>query len=131
MLIIKLENNDQVHVDQVCPEYNIEIAGRHFSVDLIPFKLEEFDVIFGMDWLADHNGQIDCANKKMKLRTADNATESPKIEDIPVVFEFIEVFPDELSGLLSDREIEFTIDLASGTEPVSKSLYRMTPVEMK
>ena len=51
----------------------------------------------------------------------------PKIEDVPVVNEF----PDELLGLPPDREIEFAIDLAPGTEPVSKAPYRMAPVEMK
>ena len=73
-LIIKLANDDQVPVDRVCPACDIEIAGHHFSVDLIPFKLGEFDIILGMDWLACHNAQIDCANKRVKLRTAENAT---------------------------------------------------------
>ncbi|XP_074351950.1 uncharacterized protein LOC141691106 [Apium graveolens] len=54
-----------------------------------------------------------------------------KIEDIPVVCEFLDVFPDELPGLPPDREIEFTIDLPPGTEPISKAPYRMAPVEMR
>ncbi|KAL8103504.1 hypothetical protein AgCh_027915 [Apium graveolens] len=105
----------------------------------------EFDVILGMDWLACHNAQIDCANKKVKLRTAENETGcemyiayvldtekgSPKIEDIPAVCEFPDVFLDKFPGLPPDREIEFMIDLAPGTEPVSKAPYRMAPVEMK
>ncbi|WOG95250.1 hypothetical protein DCAR_0414562 [Daucus carota subsp. sativus] len=57
--------------------------------------------------------------------------EPPKIEEIPIVNEFSDVFPNELPGLPPDREIEFTIDLAPGTEPVSKAPYRMAPVEMK
>ena len=61
----------------------------------------------------------------------DVEKESVKIEDIPVVRDFPDVFPDELSGLPPDREIEFTIDLAPGTEPVSKAPYHMSPVEMK
>ncbi|XP_074336677.1 uncharacterized protein LOC141673845 [Apium graveolens] len=73
-LIIKLANDDQVPVDQVCTECDIDIAGHHFSVDFILFKLGEFDVILGMDWLVCHNTQIDCANKKVKLRTMKNAT---------------------------------------------------------
>ncbi|XP_074352099.1 uncharacterized protein LOC141691261 [Apium graveolens] len=66
-LIIKLVNDDQVFVDRVCPECDIEIAGHHFSVDLIPFKLGESNVILGIDWLTVHNAQIDCANKKVNL----------------------------------------------------------------
>ncbi|KAL8135020.1 hypothetical protein AgCh_009885 [Apium graveolens] len=134
-LIIKLPNDDQVLVDQVCPKCNIEIAGHHFSADLIAFKLGEFDVILGMVWLADHNAQIDCANKKVESRNCgrckDVNKEGLRIEDIPVVCKFQDVFPDELPGLPPDREIEFTIDLALGIEPVSKAPYRMALVEMK
>jgi hypothetical protein len=53
-----------------------------------------------------------------------------KIEEIPVVREFIDVFPDELPGMPPDREIEFTIDLLPGTAPISKAPYRMAPREL-
>ena len=69
VLVIKLANDDQVMVDRVCPDCDIEIGRCHFSVDLIPFRLGEFDVILGMDWLASNNAQIDSANKKMKFQT--------------------------------------------------------------
>ena len=55
----------------------------------------------------------------------------PMIEDIAVVNEFLDVFPDELPCLPPDRELEFAIDLAPRTELVSKVPYRMAPVEMK
>ena len=61
----------------------------------------------------------------------DVQSEAPKLEDVPVVNEFSNVFPEELPGLPPDREIEFAIELAPGTEPVSKAPYRMAPVEMK
>ncbi|XP_074377603.1 uncharacterized protein LOC141719120 [Apium graveolens] len=57
--------------------------------------------------------------------------ESLKIEEIPVVKEFPDIFPDELPGLPPDREIEFMIDLVLRTELVSKAPYRMAPIEMK
>jgi hypothetical protein len=44
---------------------------------------------------------------------------------VPVVNEFHDVFPEELSGTPPDREIEFVIDLMHGTTPIYKSLYRM------
>jgi len=49
---------------------------------------------------------------------------------IPVVQEFEDVFPDEVSGLPPSREVEFSINLAPGTGPVSMAPYRMTPVEL-
>ena len=61
----------------------------------------------------------------------DRSHEPAKLEDIPVVNKFPDVFSEELPGLPPDREIEFAIDLAPGTEPVSKAPYRMAPVEMK
>ncbi|WP_227649431.1 hypothetical protein, partial [Klebsiella pneumoniae] len=50
---------------------------------------------------------------------------------IPVVGEFEDVFPDELSGLPRHREIEFGIELFPGTSPISMAPYRMAPAEMK
>jgi hypothetical protein len=54
-----------------------------------------------------------------------------EIEDIPVVREFPDVFPEDLPGLPPDREVEFSIDLVPGTAPISKAPYRMAPAELK
>ena len=54
-----------------------------------------------------------------------------KPEDIAVVNEFIDVFPEDLLGLPPDREIEFVIDLLPSTAPISKAPYRMAPSELK
>ena len=54
-----------------------------------------------------------------------------KLEDILVVKEFPDVFPEELPGLPLDREIEFAIELIPGTGPISKAPYRMAPAELK
>lgn len=61
----------------------------------------------------------------------DTEKPTPKLEEILVVNKFVDVFPEELPGLPPDREVEFTIELAPGTAPVSKAPYRMAPVEMK
>ena len=50
---------------------------------------------------------------------------------IPVVNEFPDVFPNELPGHLTDREIEFTVDIMSGTQPISKTPNRMAPAELR
>ncbi|XP_056165622.1 uncharacterized protein LOC130137713 [Syzygium oleosum] len=54
-----------------------------------------------------------------------------KLEDVPVVREFPNVFPENLPGLPLDREIEFCIELMPGTAPISKAPYRMAPTELK
>ncbi|XP_074559895.1 uncharacterized protein LOC141815930, partial [Curcuma longa] len=54
-----------------------------------------------------------------------------KLEDVRVVWDYPDVFPDELPGLAPDREIEFGIELVPGTNPISKAPYRMAPAELK
>ena len=54
-----------------------------------------------------------------------------RLEDIPVVREFSDVFPEDLPRIPPDREIDFQIELAPGTEPISKAPYRMAPLELK
>ncbi|WMV54667.1 hypothetical protein MTR67_048052 [Solanum verrucosum] len=56
---------------------------------------------------------------------------SPSIESIHVVSEFKEVFPTDVPGIPLDREIDFCIDLESGTQPISIPPYRMTPVDLR
>ncbi|GKG47524.1 hypothetical protein Tco_0507009, partial [Tanacetum coccineum] len=57
----------------------------------------------------------------------DTSFESPNIENLSVVREFADVFPDELPGLPPAKEIEFGIELIPGAEPISKAPYRMAP----
>ena len=54
-----------------------------------------------------------------------------KLEDIPIVKDYSDVFPNDLLGLPPEREVEFTIDLAPETAPISKAPYRMAPMEPK
>jgi hypothetical protein len=54
----------------------------------------------------------------------------PKFEEIAVVSEFADVFPEELPGVVPDREVEFTIELLPGTSPISIAPYRMAPAEL-
>jgi hypothetical protein len=54
-----------------------------------------------------------------------------KLEDIHVVREFLDEFPDDLLGMPPERAIEFKIELQPGTAPIAKAPYKMSPVEMK
>ena len=53
------------------------------------------------------------------------------LDEIPVIRDFLDVFPDDMVGLPPEREVEFTIDLIPGTEPISIPPYRMAPVELR
>ena len=61
----------------------------------------------------------------------DRRQEGTRLEGIPIVKEFPYVFPYDISGLPPDREVEFTIDLISGTEPISIPPYRMALAELR
>ncbi|GJV62520.1 putative reverse transcriptase domain-containing protein [Tanacetum coccineum] len=54
-----------------------------------------------------------------------------RLEDIPVVREFLEVFPEDLPGLPPIRQVEFQIDLIPGAAPVARAPYRLAPSEMQ
>ena len=53
-----------------------------------------------------------------------------KLEETRIVCKFLDMFPEELPGLPSCREIEFVIELVPGTEPVHKAPYRMAPAKL-
>jgi hypothetical protein len=52
------------------------------------------------------------------------------LDEIPVVCEYLVVFPDELLGMPPDRDVKFVIELQPGTAPISKRPYRMPPKEL-
>ncbi|GKE75477.1 putative reverse transcriptase domain-containing protein [Tanacetum coccineum] len=54
-----------------------------------------------------------------------------RLKDVPVVQEFPEVFPEDLSGIPPTRQVEFRIDLVPGATPVARAPYRLAPSEMK
>jgi hypothetical protein len=54
----------------------------------------------------------------------------PEIQDIPVVCEFPDVFPEDLPGLPPEMDVEFVIELKPGTTPISRRSYRMPPNEL-
>ena len=54
----------------------------------------------------------------------------PDLDKPRVVFEYEDVFPDELPGLPLQRVVDFNIELHSGTSPISMTPHEMTPVEL-
>ena len=57
--------------------------------------------------------------------------EKKKLQDVPIVCEYPEVFPEDLPGLPPPRQVEFKIDLVPGAAPIARSPYRLAPSEMK
>ncbi|XP_071901093.1 uncharacterized protein [Coffea arabica] len=109
------------------------IGERKMLVDLISLDIKGYDVIIGMDFLGQYHAKLDCRAKVVEFCIPGEATLSDqvKLEDVPVVQEFPDVFPEELKTLPPEREVEFKIDLVPGTAPISKTPYRMAPAELK
>jgi len=104
-------------------------------------------MILGMDWLSRHNGLIGCTDKVVHLTNPEGvrvtchtrvrgsdpmvfSMEAKSLEEVPVVNEYPDVFPEELPGMPPDRDIEFVIDLVPGTAPIAKRPYRMAASEL-
>ncbi|GKB50587.1 putative reverse transcriptase domain-containing protein [Tanacetum coccineum] len=152
---------------------------RHpFNIDLMPIDLGSFDVIIGMDWLANNHAVIVCDEKivripygneiliiqgdksdkekkstlsiiscvkaqkymekgyqlflaQVTMKENKDKTKEKRLEDVPTVRDFMEVFPKDLPGLPPIRQVEFQIDLVPGAAPVARDLYRLAPSEME
>ncbi|GJY25620.1 putative reverse transcriptase domain-containing protein [Tanacetum coccineum] len=107
-----------------------------FNIDLMPVELGSFDVIIGMDWLANHHAVIVCDEKSMRnslvtKKETEDKSEEKRLEDVPTVRDFSEIFPEDLPGLPPTRQVEFQIDLVLGAAPVARSPYRLAPSELQ
>ncbi|GJR02869.1 putative reverse transcriptase domain-containing protein [Tanacetum coccineum] len=64
-------------------------------------------------------------------KEAEDKSEEKRLEDVPIVRNFPEVFPEDLPGIPPTRQVEFQIDLVPGAAPVARAPYRLAPSEMK
>nr|GFC59728.1 DNA/RNA polymerases superfamily protein [Tanacetum cinerariifolium]GFC65793.1 DNA/RNA polymerases superfamily protein [Tanacetum cinerariifolium] len=64
-------------------------------------------------------------------KEVEDKSEKKRLKDVPIVRNFLEVFPKELPGLPPTRPVEFQIDLVSGAAPVARAPYQLVPFEMK
>jgi hypothetical protein len=138
---------------QLCPKVNLQKRGVDFVANLIVLESKGIDVILGMDWLSEYKVFINCAKKSIKMTTPEgkemefiaelvvtakvvancakvNQLDASQGSEVPVIKEFPDVFPEELSGMLPDRDIEFVIELKPDTSPIYKTPYRMATPEL-
>ncbi|GJV26204.1 putative reverse transcriptase domain-containing protein [Tanacetum coccineum] len=65
------------------------------------------------------------------VKETGDKSKKKQLEDVPIVKNFPEVFPEDLPGLPPTRQVEFHIDLVPGAAPVARAPYRLAPSEMK
>ncbi|GKE88106.1 putative reverse transcriptase domain-containing protein [Tanacetum coccineum] len=144
----------------------------------MPVELGSFDVIIGMDWLANHHAVIVCDKKVVRIPFGDEVlivqgdrcgggkksklsiisciktqkciekgcliflaqvtkkeikdkSEEKRLEDVPTVWDFSKVFPEDLPGLPQTRQGEFQIDLVPSAAPLARAPYRLAPSKLQ
>ncbi|GJX21106.1 putative reverse transcriptase domain-containing protein [Tanacetum coccineum] len=148
----------------------LTLLNQPFEIDIMPIKLDSFDVIIGMDWLSKYHAiiiydaiivhipidgetlvirgdrsktrlsLISCIKTKRYIsrgcqvfiaQVMEKKSDEKRLEDIPVVREFPEVFPEDLPGLPPVRQVEFQINLIPEATPIARAPYRLAPSEMQ
>lgn len=149
-----------VTTSSVCLNCPLSIFGRNFGMNLVCLPLYQLDVILGMNWLEFNRVHLNCFAKTVifpedvneeslflsarqvkesvddgavmfMLLATMNVEEKLVISELPIVRDFPEVFPEDVSDLPPEREVEFSIELVSGTRPISMAPYRMYASELE
>nr|GEY87934.1 reverse transcriptase domain-containing protein [Tanacetum cinerariifolium] len=136
---VELADEKIIRVNTIIHGCTLNFMNQPFNIDLMHVPLGSFNVIIGMDWLTKYHGVIICDEKigcdvflaNITTNEAKDKSEGKRLEDVPIVRDFLEVFPEDLPGIPPARPVEFQIDLVPGAVPVARAPYRLAPSEMK
>ncbi|GKA61475.1 putative reverse transcriptase domain-containing protein [Tanacetum coccineum] len=144
---VELADGKVVCTNTVLKGCTLNLLNHLFDIDVMPIELGTFDVIIGMDWLVERDAVIVCGKKEVHVpyknktlvvkgdsgasRLKRNEPSKKQLQDVPVIRNFPEVFPDDLPGLPPPRQVKFRIELVSGATPVARAPYRLAPSELK
>ncbi|GJY32771.1 putative reverse transcriptase domain-containing protein [Tanacetum coccineum] len=142
---VELADGRVVSTNTVLKDCTLNLVNHLFEIDLMPIELGTFDVIIRMDWLVKHDVVIVCGEKVVRIpygnktltdviflaHVTEKKPKEKQLEDVPVIHDFLEVFPADLPGLPPLRQVEFQIDLIQGAAPVACAPYRLAPFEMR
>jgi hypothetical protein len=123
---------------QVVVNPSLNLRGRVYQTYLVVLEGQGIDVILGMNWMRKHKAMLDIAASTVHLDSLAHGsvvlklqrptstistlhhTSAQNLEDNPVACEFPDVFPEDLSGMPPDWDVEFTIELQPSTMPISR-----------
>ncbi|GJV04450.1 putative reverse transcriptase domain-containing protein [Tanacetum coccineum] len=139
---IEMADGNLVSTNTVIQGCTLTLLNQPFKIDLMLIKLSSFDIVIGMDWLSKYHAKILCDEKVIhipindetliiRVQVMEKKSNEKRLEDILVVREFPDVFPEDLPGLPPVRQVEFQIDLIPGATPVAREPYRLAPLEMQ
>ena len=160
-VVINTPSNGSVTTSLVCAKCPVNFGNVDFELDLVCLTLVHMDMIFDIDWMLSFGVNINCLTKSITFSKKVNevggkfliAKQVKKsldgeagvfmmfsslkecgekgVGDLPVVREFPDVFPNDITDLSSEREVEFATDLVPGTSPISIEPYRMSTLELR
>ncbi|GJR68678.1 putative reverse transcriptase domain-containing protein [Tanacetum coccineum] len=116
---IELADGEIIGSDTIIRGCTLNFLNHPFNIDLMSVEIGRFDVIIGMDWLTKYHAILE--NK------IEDKSKEKRLEDMPIVRDFPEVFPEDLPRLPPARQVEFQIDLVFGATPVAQAPYRLAP----
>ncbi|GKE31936.1 putative reverse transcriptase domain-containing protein, partial [Tanacetum coccineum] len=122
---VKLADGRIIWVNTLIRGYTLNLLNHPFNIDLMPIDIGSFDIIIGMDWLSKYQAVIVCAEKIVRIPfgneifLAQDKLEEKRLEDVPIVQDFLKVFLEDLPGIPPARQVEFQIDLIPGASPVA------------
>ncbi|GJU54497.1 reverse transcriptase domain-containing protein [Tanacetum coccineum] len=105
---IEMADGNLVSTNTVIKGCTLTLLDQPFEIDLMPIKLGSFDVVIGMDWLSKYHAKILCDEKVVHIpingetliiRVMEKKSDEKRLEDIPIVKEFLDFFPEDLPGL--------------------------------
>ncbi|GKA55766.1 putative reverse transcriptase domain-containing protein [Tanacetum coccineum] len=113
--VVELADGRIMETNTMLRGCTLRLLGHPFNIDLMPVELGSFDVIIGMDWLANHHAVIVCDEKIVRIPYGDEVL----------------IVKEDLPGLPPTRQVEFQIDLVPGAAPVARAPYRLEPSELQ
>ncbi|GJU31634.1 putative reverse transcriptase domain-containing protein, partial [Tanacetum coccineum] len=131
---IEMADGNLVGTNTVIQGCTLILLNQPFEIDLMPIKLGSFNIVIGMDWLSKYHARIICDEKVVHIpidgetliiraQVMEKKSDEKRLEDIPVVREFSEVFPEDLPGLPPVRQLADRGFIRQVLRMVRSSLY--------
>ncbi|GJU67690.1 reverse transcriptase domain-containing protein [Tanacetum coccineum] len=145
---VELADGRIIGLNTILKGCTLNFLNHQFNINLMPVELGSFDAIIGMDWLGEGNvtrlNIISCTKTQKYMekgfpiflahvttKEVEDKSEKKRLEGVPIVRDFPEVFPEDLPGPPLTRKVEFQIDLVPGAAPVARAPYQLAPSKMK
>ncbi|GJW78654.1 putative reverse transcriptase domain-containing protein [Tanacetum coccineum] len=138
---VELANGRISETNTILRGCTLGLLGHPFNINLMLVELGSFDIIIGMDWLANHHAVIIFDEKIVRIPFGDKVLivqgdrdgkgEKSKLSIISCTKTQKYIKREDLPGLPPTRQVEFQIDLVPGDVPVARAPYRLAPSELQ